>query len=149
MAYLVGNCGGDGARPRPRLGWPVHGAAQGHELILSSSTCSRVIARLSAHCADPLLRRPLCRARQARLLLQRQQPARATLRRPRWTGRRARCSAWWLPRHMCHELNALVELEQPALPPAPAALRQGVAGPSARIAWLGRKWSAPVCPSCG
>jgi hypothetical protein len=35
----------------------VHGAAQGHELILSSSTCSRVIARLSAHCADPLLRR--------------------------------------------------------------------------------------------
>jgi hypothetical protein len=45
MIYLVGNCGG---------GWD---AAQGCELILSSSTCSRVVARMSADYADPLLHR--------------------------------------------------------------------------------------------
>jgi hypothetical protein len=40
--------------------------------------------------------------------------------------------------HMCHELDALAELEQPTLAPAPTALHQVAAGPSARVVWLGR-----------
>jgi hypothetical protein len=79
----------------------------------------------------PPLRHPLCHARQARLLLHRR-PTRATLLRRRWTGRLARCSAWWLPRHTCQELDALAELEQLAPAPEPVALRQGVAVPSVR-----------------
>jgi hypothetical protein len=33
--------------------------------------------------------------------------------------------------------------------PAPAAMHQGAAGPSAHVMWLGRKWCASTCPSCG
>jgi len=52
--YLVGNCG---------RGWGMASTesfpagAQSYELILLCSTCSRPVARLSAQCADPLLRR--------------------------------------------------------------------------------------------
>jgi hypothetical protein len=48
---------------------------------------------------------------------------------------------------LCHVLNSLAELEQPAPALAPAALHQGATEPSARVTWLGRgrKWS----PSTG
>jgi hypothetical protein len=64
LKYLKHDVTGDHGLPSGELWWgwgaasaSAHSAAQGYELILSSSTCSRAAARLSACCADPLLRR--------------------------------------------------------------------------------------------
>jgi hypothetical protein len=115
-------------RPQPGLGRRVHGVAQGYELILSSPSCSHVVTRLFAHCADSLLRHF-----DALFAM-----SYATL--PKKMDRKARKMQHLVATkvHMCHEL------EQPAWAQAPAALRHGAVGPSAHVAWpgRGRKWSA-------
>jgi hypothetical protein len=134
MAYLLRNCGG---------GW---GAVQGCRLILSSSTYSCTVTRLSTHCGDRLLRRfdTLFTTHSSSKA---PPPAAVTC-----TGHAMSTKKMdWKARKMQYLVSAtahgpvVAELEQPA--PVPAVLRQGTTGQNARLAWLerGRKWSTSVC----
>jgi hypothetical protein len=134
MAYLVGELLWGMGRS---LGRPVHGVAQDCELILSSSSYFRVIARQSARCADPLLHcfDALFAAlvKQGSSLGAGDRTGYATPPKMDQKARKMQCLVATMA-HTCHELDALAELEQPVLAPALAALRQGAARPSACVA---------------
>jgi len=131
----------------------VHGAAQGYELILSSSTCSHTVAWLSARCADMLLRR--FDTLFAVLIKQGSSFGVGNLHGLRYAAQDGLEGVQDAAPGGCHSTRAtssthLPSWSSPHRPrPAPALLRQGAAGPGARVAWLGRKWSASACASCG